>query len=97
MRNSKILLWICSVWLFLVLFWMILTKPDLVTAQISNDYNSFTYTWINNNSETLYSINFADENTMEVTDENKFLMPSIPVVVNKERVINVNILSNSTN
>ena len=87
MRNPKALLWISVLCIALTLFWIILTRLDEASAQYGPSFKNFSYQWIDNVTENVYSINFGDKNTMFVTggDEGIFYMSTIPVVINELR------------
>ena len=87
MRNPKALLWISVLCIALTLFWIILTRLDEASAQYAPSFKNFSYQWIDNVTENVYSINFGDKNTMFVTggDEGIFYMSTIPVVINELR------------
>ena len=83
MKNKKILLWFWLVWLALALFWMILTKSDVAIAQYNINNNKFDYKWIDNVSESVYSLDFLDRNIMFLTGglNGVFHMSKIPVII----------------
>ena len=83
MKNKKTFLWVTLLCLALASFWIMLIKSDVAIAQYGINHDTFDYKWIDNVSESIYSLDFLDKNVMFLTGGSNgvFHMSKIPVVV----------------